>query len=305
MTSPIVIDTDPGIDDALAIAFSFSAGLPIESVTTVYGNSDIHNVTRNAGFIIRSLGAEWSIHRGATKPLVSNACVAESHGGSGLGNKVPAESEIVKPADSTAEAALTSLLESSDRVTLFCLGPLTNIAGLLQSRGELAQKIDRLIIMEGAFREKGNVTEFAEFNCYNDPEAFQIVIDAARDNHINTAIIPAEVCRKVTLTRADIEPIKQKGLLPNIDAIVEPFIDYYMNDEIHGGFDGAVLYDVLVPLYYQQPELFTVQPVSVTVEQQGLKRGMTTYCDDDESTVKLCLDVQAVKAKQFILQALA
>jgi purine nucleosidase len=159
--------------------------------------------------------------------------------------------------------------------------------------------------MGGAFRERGNVTEFAEFNVYNDPEALQVVLDAASRNSIDTTVIPAEVCRQVVLTLQDVERIKAKGLLPNIEAIVEPFIDYYMNNKTHGGFDGAVLYDVLVPLYYQHPELFTVESVDIAVELDGPKRGLTTCRSTVGSTIKLCSDIRADEAKQLVMQSLA
>ncbi len=304
MTSPIIIDTDPGIDDALAMAFSFSASLPVMSITTVYGNSGIGNVTKNAGYITKSLGAQWSIYQGAGTPLVGDTHLAKSHGKTGLGDIIPRVSEIAAPANDVARDALIQQLESNDELTLFCLGPLTNIAQIFIDRPDLASKINKMIIMGGAFREKGNVTKFAEFNCYNDPAGFQIVMDTARSRKIHTTVIPVEVCRNVVLTYADVELIKHRSLLPNIDLIVGPFIDYYMNDEIHGGYDGAVMYDVLIPLYYQEPKLFTVQRVDISVSQTGPKKGQTTCINSKESSIELCIDINADKAKKIIIQTL-
>lgn len=305
MNLPIIIDTDPGIDDALAIAFSYSAKLPVKAISTVYGNSTIENVSRNADFLLDSLGTKWPIHAGASAPLHGKPHLAESHGKTGLGNVVFSNPSASNISSKPADQGLIEILENNEDVILFCLGPLTNIATLFMKRPDLVSKIHQLIIMGGAFYEKGNVTEWGEFNCYNDPAAFQMVVNNACQEKIDTIIIPVEVCRKITLTPTDAELMRKRGMLPEVDKIVEPFINYYIKNERHGGFDGAVLYDVLVPLYYQSPELFTVRPINVSVQQDGPKKGLTTAHDDPASPLQLCTDVQASKAKERVMQVLA
>jgi purine nucleosidase len=303
MPEIITIDTDPGIDDALALLYSFCSKLPIQAITTVYGNSTVDNVTKNAGYIAKSIGAEWNIYKGADKPTLGVGRFAESHGQTGLGNAEPTDAEIKLPSKKTAQEYLTRL-DTKDHNILFCIGPLTNLALAIRGKPGFLQGIHKLVIMGGAFVAKGNVTEFAEFNVYNDPEAAALVIDTAYKQRVDTTIIPVEVCRKVLLTKDDMQILQTANLLPDLQSIVEPFIDYYMNDSIHGGYEGAVLYDVLVPLYYLYPHLFITTPSTISVELGVAQRGRTTAVVNNKSSVLICTDVDANNAKELVMSAL-
>lgn len=303
MNEQIVIDTDPGVDDALALVYSHNALLPVAAVSAVYGNAHLENVTRNAGYIIKSLGSSWKIYEGADRPLSGKAHLAESHGALGLGAVKPKRSEIVRPTGRSS-FELFSKLGSKTKNTIFCLGPLTNIA-LMLNNPAIAQNIDRLIIIGGAFSGKGNVTYYAEFNAYNDPESFQMVMNQVINYGIDAVVIPAEVCRKVLLTKRDLEVLEEKITLKTLRQIVEPFIDYYMTNEIHGGYDGAVLYDVLAPVYYHHPELFTLKASRVTVElRDDAKRGQTIASPDPGSPIKICTNIVPAEAKRVVMNTL-
>lgn len=156
MQDSITIDTDPGIDDALALLFSFCNKLPVQAATTVYGNSTIDNVTKNAGYVVKNTGAKWDIFKGASVPIDGEARLAQSHGKAGLGDVLPTQSQVKQPNPKSANEYLTSLSADANNV-IFCLGPLTNIALALKSKPDLFSSIKKLIIMGGAFTEKGNV----------------------------------------------------------------------------------------------------------------------------------------------------
>ncbi|MFI5271363.1 MAG: nucleoside hydrolase [Candidatus Saccharimonadales bacterium] len=301
----ITIDTDPGIDDALALLFSYRNKLPVRAVTTVYGNSTIDNVTKNAGYIVKSIGTGWEIYKGASRPISGQVKLAESHGQAGLGNVKPAEAQMKRPNLRTANDYLESL-DAQENNVLFCIGPLSNLALALKNNPALSQNIHRLVIMGGAFAEKGNATEFAEFNIYNDPEAARLVLDAAYKEQINTTVIPVEICRKILLTKSDLEILQSANLLPDLKSIVEPYVNYYISDSVHGGYQGAVLYDVLIPLYYLYPQLFTtvLAKVSVVTDDTS-QRGRTTFTHDNASSVKLCININAFKAKELVMDSLA
>lgn len=297
----IIIDTDPGVDDMLALLYAFSANLPITAISTVYGNSSLYNVTRNAGYIVKHLDSNWEIYKGASKPLTGEARRAKSHGVYGLGKVTPQDAEITQPSHESSTALLSTLNHKTTN-TIFCLGPLTNIAIALRNT-KIARNIDRLIIMGGAFTEAGNTTNYAEFNCINDPEAFQAVIDAATKYKIDTVVVPVEICRKVLLTRYDLQQLERRSKFPSFRKIVEPFLDYYISNR---GYDGAVLYDVLVPLYYQHSKLFTVVPSRVCVELSDKeRRGQTTATEDASSSIKICTDILASQAKNIVMETLA
>lgn len=305
MTDNIIIDTDPGIDDSLALIYAYVQNLPIKAIATVYGNSSLRNVTRNCGFIVKALGVAWPIYEGSDRPLTGSPRLAESHGKVGLGKLHPKDLEIVLPESTKASELFKLLKPRKGGWTLLCLGPLTNIARAINEDPEFIGKISQLVIMGGSFSGRGNVTEFAEFNTYNDPGALEIVLTAVAKSKADTTIIPIELCRQVLLTKDDLSVVETASRLPNIRQIVEPFIDYYLNDSRHGGYPGAVMYDLLVPLYYQHPQLF--KSINALIKVNTLSKehyGQTTYAPDPLSTIKICTEIKQEESKKIIMQAL-
>lgn len=301
----IVIDTDPGVDDALALTFAFKANLPVTAVSTVYGNNLVESSTRNAGFIARTFATDWRIYEGAAKPLEGEGRLSYAHGVFGLGELLPTDDQIAPAEAQSAADFFEGLAQGTDRYTLFCLGPLTNIADALTKHPGLPGKIGQLVIMGGAFSEAGaNISPYAEFNAYNDPLAFQVTMDKAYEAAINTAIIPGEVCNEVVLTEADLNELEKQDLLPDIRAIVGPYLSYYLRAGSEGNQQGAILYDVLVPLYHQYPELFTTSRGRVTVKQQLIQKGQTLLTPDEQSSIQVCRTVDAAAARAVVLQTL-
>lgn len=301
----VIIDTDPGVDDAFALAYAHGVGLAVAALTTSYGNASVEATTRNAGFVVGSLGSDWPIYQGAAGPLKGEGRLASCHGTSGLGNVTPDPSQV-RAAEAVSAAAFFETVASGDDIyDLFCLGPLTNVAEAFARSPEIVNNIGRIVIMGGAFSERGNVTKDAEFNVFNDPLAWQQVVDRVQGIGVPTTVIPAEVCRKVQLTEADLKTLSKRELLPNLRAIVGPYLEYYTQRASHGTYEGAVMYDVLVPLYYKEPGLFTAMRADIKVTQDGDSSGKTVATRNPNSNLKVCTAIKADQAKEAVMETLS
>lgn len=303
----IVIDTDPGVDDVLALAYAAKAGLPVAALTTVYGNNPVESSTRNAGYAAKNLDTDWRIYEGASKPLEGEGRLSRAHGISGLGDVVPADDEITPAEPEPAATFFERMAQGTDRYTLFCLGPLTNIADALIKYPSLPDKIGKMVIMGGAFSGQGvNMGPYAEFNAFNDPLAAQVTMEKVYEAGIETTVVPGEVCNDVILTKADLDKLAKQDLLPGLRAIVGPYIGYYLRPSSEGNHQGAILYDVLVPLYHQYPEIFTTSRarVAVAVDQQLPNKGQTTATWDEGSPIQICRSVNVAKACAIVMETL-
>lgn len=174
MTTPIILDVDTGIDDALAIALAVKApNCDLVAMTTVAGNIDIGNATRNTLDVLDMLGAtDVPVHRGASRPLVRpHKDAAYFHGLNGIGGaKLPRSTRSVGP-DRGPAAIIRHAAARPGEITLVCTGPLTNLAIALNVEPELPNLLKRVVLMGGAYQVPGNTTKWAEYNIFCDPEA--------------------------------------------------------------------------------------------------------------------------------------
>lgn len=188
MTRKIILDTDPGVDDAMAIAFALChPELDLLGLTTVFGNTSIDFATRNAQYILEVIGArEVAVARGAAAPQVQTPHAPPDfvHGQDGLGNVWPAGGVTLTPASRHAEVAPLDaadfIIDSARRfpgeITLVAVGPLTNIAEALAREPDLPAMLHELVIMGGTLHEPGNVSPLSEANFWNDPHAADDVL---------------------------------------------------------------------------------------------------------------------------------
>lgn len=200
---PVYLDVDTGADDALAIMLAvLHPALDVRGITTVVGNVDLTQVTRNTLQVLDLLGAnDVPVASGAARPIVAPArSAALVHGEDGLGNvRLPAPTR--RPLDMDAVAFLREeLLAAPEPVTLIGLAPLTNLALLFQSAPEVKSKIRKLALMGGAV-EVGNATAVAEFNIYHDPEAAEIVFSAG----VPILMYGLDVFRRVTFRQEEVD----------------------------------------------------------------------------------------------------
>ena len=271
---PVIIDTDPGLDDALALVIALrSPELEVVGVTTVAGNIGLSTTTRNAGRMLALLGRpDIPIVSGAAEPLRRpHLDAAEIHGGDGIGG-VALPDPLRPPAGADAVAYLRAELAKRPAGTLriLALGPLTNIARLILDHPEDAARAESIVAMGGAVRDRGNVTAAAEFNVWADPEAYEVVLQSG----LPFVLAPLDVTRKVLATPDWSERLDAAGgpLARVGAAMIRAYLANIEAMRTAKGFPeaerkatGFPLHDPCVMLHALQPGLFTVERLPLRI----------------------------------------
>jgi inosine-uridine nucleoside N-ribohydrolase len=270
MPTPIVIDCDPGHDDAIALLLALaSPELEVLGVTTTYGNQTVEKTTANALRVLELAGrTDVPVAQGASEPLSRPLAVAAHvHGDSGLdGPTLPPPS--IEPAGTPAVEWLAETIAASEvPVTLVPTGPLTNVALYLETHGNAG--IDRIVLMGGAIAE-GNMTPAAEFNVWADPEAAQLVFDAALD----VTMIGLDVTHKAVTGPGVQRRLREAG---SIGVFVAELIDFFtVYHRQTYGWEGAPIHDAVAVAHLLRPGLVETRLRNVEVERVSeLCRGRT------------------------------
>ena len=271
----IVIDTDPGIDDAMAIAVALaSPELEVVALTTTFGNHHVETTTANAQRVLDALGRpEVRVIPGAHRPLVrhGHAPATTVHGEDGLGDAgLPSPS---RPPVAGVHAAvhLAELVRSRPgEITLVPIGPLTNLALALRLDPGIADLVAGVVVMGGAVRAPGNVTPVAEANIWNDPEAADIVLGASWP----VTLLGLDVTRHLAADRSWLDGI---GALDTpaarlVSDTAATYVDFHVATE---GFDGIHCHDVATIVHLVRPDLVRTEPLAVRVVTTGLAAGQT------------------------------
>jgi inosine-uridine nucleoside N-ribohydrolase len=257
MSTPIVIDCDPGHDDAIAILLALaSPEVELRGITTVAGNQTLEKTTRNALKILELAGrSDIPVAAGANRPLVRELRTAANvHGETGLdGPDLPEPSTV--PVDAHAADFLAELLEPG--VVLVPTGPLTNVALLLERHP--AVRPERIVWMGGAIAE-GNVTPAAEFNAFVDPEAAARVFASG----IEVTLIGLDITHKALFTRAHADRLRGTGRAGKAVAELSDFFQRF--HESRYGFDGSPIHDALAVAEVIDPSLVTTVECNVEIE---------------------------------------
>ncbi|AIU72091.1 pyrimidine-specific ribonucleoside hydrolase RihA [Hafnia alvei] len=274
MSLPIILDCDPGHDDAIALILALaSPELELKAVTTSAGNQTPEKTLRNALRILTLLQrSDIPVAGGAVKPLMRELIIADNvHGESGLDGPELPEPNFAPQQCNAVELIAKTLRESKEPMTIVATGPLTNIALLLTSHAELKPKIARIVIMGGA-AGLGNWTPAAEFNIYVDPEAAEIVFQSG----LPIVMAGLDVTHRAQIMSEDIERFRQ---LDNpVAAVVADLLDFFMeyHKQEKWGFQGAPLHDPCTIAWLIKPSMFTCVERWVGVETQGkYTQGMT------------------------------
>ena len=277
MAKPILIDTDTGVDDALALILAFrSPELSVKAITTVAGNIEVHKCTRNVHLVLDLLQVKDRpiVAQGAKKPLRRPLVIAsEVHGFDGLGGlsqSLPA-SEPHKTGN-----GVNTILEFCDRygskATIVAIGPLTNLALALRSDPRVFRKAGRIVTMGGAFRVPGNTGPVAEFNYFVDPEAAHKVLNSG----IPVTVIPLDVTHQVVLMRKEMEYRAARRANNVAMAVLKMTRDYMLYHQDTQGFNGGYLHDPMAVAVAVNPALVKTRRTHVDVESKGeFTRGMT------------------------------
>lgn len=272
----IIIDTDPGQDDAAAIMLALGSPeeLDVLGITTVAGNVPLSLTSRNARVVCELCGRpDVKVYEGAERPLLRQLVTAEHvHGKTGLDGPVVDE-PVMKVQDQHAVDFIIESIRShaAGTVTLCTLGALTNIALALQKAPEIAPRVRELVMMGGGFFEGGNITPAAEFNIYVDPDAAKIVFASG----IPIVMMPLDVTHRVLTHKSRVEKIRAIGSRPAV-AMAE-MLEFFERFDIEKyGSDGGPLHDPTVIAYLLRPDLFKGRDCNVEIETASeLTVGMT------------------------------
>ena len=321
MTTPVLIDTDPGIDDALAILLALgSPEISVEGITTVAGNVEVGLGTENVFRILDVLrpARPPRVAQGAAAPLRQPLVTAPHvHGADGLGNldrvldpdgkpRYPKSLRTLETLDG-ADLILDTAGAFSDRLVLIAVGPLTNLALAIQRDAEALRRCARIVVMGGAVISPGNVTPVAEFNMYVDPEAAAVVFEAG----LPVDLVSLDVTRQVPLTRGALQA-SLAGNPSTCARFIEDFTAFGFDFGESRGEGGIYLHDPLAVAVAIEPSLVAFEPLHVAVEAEGrLTRGMTVADRRDVEpyrkrppTCRAALGVDAPRALRFVLDRL-
>ena len=310
----ILIDCDPGIDDALALAMALASDtFELVGLTTIFGNLNVDQVTHNASGLLALAGrSDISVCKGAARSLTGafSGGVPHVHGSDGLGDQdlltgisvpecldISAAEQIVK---------LATRHQDDGGLTIVALGPLTNLALALHLDPGIEQRIKRIILMGGNAFCPGNANPVAEANILGDPEAADIVFGASWP----VTMIGLDVTRHILLSSQQLQRLAQhKGFAGEVVRKAVPFYRDFI--ERQHGYDGITCHDPAVIAFLLQPDLFQTVRLPVRVETQGVSRGKTwpSLGNTDDSNpapwrsrpaIEICTDVERSKASDLI-----
>lgn len=291
---PVVIDTDPGIDDCLALLLALaSPELDVRGIVVSYGNTTLEHAYRNAVEIVRRAGARVPVGVSARRPLRRPLAVAlETHGESGLGYAA------VPPAGSVLDfaTALDRLLEAQPApVTLLTLGPVSGLAkALRRDPGLIRAKVARHVAMAGALDAAGNTTPYSEFNAWCDPEALDRVLRA----ELGTELIGLDVTRQIVLTAAEVTALAAAG--PDARWLHDALRFYVEFHRRYEQLEGCVVNDVLPIAALIEPDVLTLSPLRLAVQRaDGDERGRTIV-DPEGARVRVATAVRPEPVRELL-----
>lgn len=314
MTRKIIIDTDPGIDDAMAIFFALkSPKLDVLGLTTVFGNVPVKRATQNALLLMDLAEVDIPVAQGAAKPLEMAPLPHPDfvHGQDGFGNIGLPESKRAAVDKTAAQFIVDTVREFPHQVTLIALGPLTNLALALELDPELPALVDEVIVMGGAIKETGNVSPAAEANVINDPHAAEIVFNTAW----SVTMIGLDVTHQTILTMDVIERIRSKQ--PKFgDFLFQTttfYIGYYLDR--FPEMTGCFFHDASTIAYAIEPDIFGTEQGAIRVVCDGIAVGQTVMAPqgvsfvlphwDDIPLTNVCMTVDSKRLLALFEQTLS
>lgn len=296
----IIIDTDPGIDDAMAILLAANAGdkLCIEALTTVNGNVGLERVIKNVFTILNICKrGDLPVYKGAELPLAGTIphC-GSSHGDDGLGGASDCGAKGKVQEEAAADALVRLANEHAGELSLMPIGPLTNIAKAVRKDSGFAEKIKRVVLMGGA-EHGGNMSPVAEFNFWHDPEAAEIVFNAGFHDVV---MIGLDVTRKAFLSPAMREYLYQINTPVSrfLHRITRAYVDSYWRNMNNLGCE---LCDVLAAGYFIDDTILELKKAHVKIETSGLCRGMSVVypCEGPNQPEENCRVAAGLDAGKF------
>jgi purine nucleosidase len=265
----IIIDTDPGQDDAVAILFALGAKdeLDVRAITTVAGNVPLGLTSRNARIVLGWVNrTDVPVYAGCSRPLIRDLVTAEHvHGKTGLDGVALDEPKVALAEGHAVDFMIRTLANAAEKSVTICLiGPMTNLAVALIQDPTIVRGIKEVVIMGGAFHTRGNVTPVAEFNVYVDPHAAAVVFGSGAP----IVVLPLDTTHKALSTKPRVARLS--GLGNRAGKLIAAILDSPGQREIEKfGAQGGPLHDPCVIAYLLAPSLFSGRNVNVVIETQG------------------------------------
>ncbi|GIU17519.1 MULTISPECIES: nucleoside hydrolase [unclassified Shewanella] len=283
MISKIILDSDPGIDDAMAILFAEAhPAIDLKAITTVYGNATIENGTRNALFLKQKYGFNADIAQGADKPIVRDPVgpTVVVHGETGFGD-VHAPTDLAVTADPRPayQYIIDSVKAEPGEITLVAVGPLTNLALALEAAPEIAGLVKEVVVMGGAFGmndHRGNVTPYAEANIHDDPHAADMVFTAPWP----VVVIGLDVTEESFFSKEYLDQLRDDAA--EVGQFIWDISRYYLkfySEKV--GLEGCHVHDPSAIAYVIDPSLFTLREGAIRVVTDGPAEGLTIQKFDE------------------------
>lgn len=294
---PIVIDTDPGIDDALAILAAMAdPGLTLLGLTTVFGNVPVETATRNALQLAALAGRETPVAKGAARPLLRAPAPHPDfvHGREGFGEAVLPPPERAPDPRNAASFLAETARDARDRgtpLTIVAVGPLTNLATALTEHPEMAQTVGRVVVMGGTLRHPGNVTPTAEANFWQDPHAAAQVLAASWP----VTVVGLDVTECVRLYPEDLDALPQG----RVHRFLREAVGYYARFHLEShGFLGCYLHDPAAVCATADPSLLETWRTQATVIVEGPEEGRLQASSSGQPVdVALAADAPGIRAR--------
>lgn len=304
----VIIDTDPGVDDTMAIFLALaSPELQVEGLTVVFGNTGVDQAARNAVKVLEVAGrADVPVAVGAAKPLIRpyRGRGYLVHGRDGLGETSLAADRPL-PKRRAVDLLVSAITGAPGEVSIIALGPLTNLALAASVEPRLPSLVNEVIIMGGAAATRGNATPAAEANIHNDPEAARIVFHAGWP----LVMVGLDVTQQVVMTRPYLDRLAAaRTPVTEVIAAITPF--YLDAAHRHAGLDGFYVHDPTAVIYAVHPDFFQTKEVYIDVETTGDRTLGQTIPDfrgqwDSPPNVRVCLEVDSQRLLEFYLERIA
>lgn len=304
MTIRVIIDCDPGVDDAIALLLAFaSPELEILAITTVAGNVPLRLTQSNARKICDLAGRQIPVYAGCPRPLVRSLETAEYvHGATGLQGATLPDPQLPLQPQHAVDYLVETLMTTDEPITIATLGPLTNLAVAIVKEPRIVEKIDRLVLMGGA-AGAGNVTASAEFNIYVDPHAAHVVFTSG----IDLTMIGLDVTHQVLTTDDRLAAIRAIDT-PVTQAAAGMLKFYGEYDRAQFGMSDSPLHDPCVIAYLIQPDLFSVKALPVEIElasPQSIGRTIVGHAADQKNLVNVAQTANSNAFYQLLTTRLA
>ncbi len=300
----LIIDTDPGIDDAMAIVFAcLHDEIDVIGLTTIFGNVSTETATRNACALAELVDQDIPVARGSDIPLVQapRPFAWKIHGREGFGDvqlQPPAQKSLVD--ETAAEFICRTVQENPGEVDICAIGPLTNLALALRSDPSISEVARSVVVMGGSLDAGGNASKAAEANIWQDPHAANVVFSAPWD----VTIVGLDVTKQVVCSPEDFSMLAVEA--PTLGGFLDRAVQYYFAaTRERSGISGCHMHDPTAVIAVIRRELFTIRNSAVEVIESGEKAGATVWSDSAERpSVSVCCGVDNTAVRHLFLRTI-